>query len=241
MEIGMAQLRWLALGILWWGALAHAQDGGASADVSRTRLDKNKLSYAIGYQIGSQFANGEPEVDIPTLQKAIQDAYSKKQPSVSMQDMHDQLQRLDQEMHSKAVAEFKRIAEANARKSAEYMERNRQQPGVVQLPSGIQYTVLKKGEGTVSPKVTSQVTVNYRGMLVDGTEFDSTWAHGAPVSFAVDKVIRGWQYVIPLMHVGDRWKVVIPPNLAYGTSGALPRIGPNEALVFEIELLDVQQ
>lgn len=237
----MAQLRWLALGILWWGALAHAQDGGASADVSRTRLDKNKLSYAIGYQIGSQFANGEPEVDIPTLQKAIQDAYSKKQPSVSMQDMHDQLQRLDQEMHSKAVAEFKRIAEANARKSAEYMERNRQQPGVVQLPSGIQYTVLKKGEGTVSPKVTSQVTVNYRGMLVDGTEFDSTWAHGAPVSFAVDKVIRGWQYVIPLMHVGDRWKVVIPPNLAYGTSGALPRIGPNEALVFEIELLDVQQ
>ena len=237
----MAQLRWLALGILLWGALAHAQEGGASTDASRTRLDKTKLSYAIGYQIGSQFANGEPDVDIPTLQKAIQDAYSKKQPSVSMQDMHDQLQRLDQDMHSKAVAEFKRIAEANARKSADYMQRNRQQPGVVQLPSGIQYTVLKKGEGTVSPKVTSQVTVNYRGMLVDGTEFDSTWAHGAPVSFAVDKVIRGWQYVIPLMHVGDRWKVVIPPNLAYGTAGALPRIGPNEALVFEIELLDVQQ
>lgn len=237
----MAQLRWLALGILLWGALAHAQGGGASPDASRVRLDKSKLSYAIGYQIGSQFANGEPDVDIPMLQKAIQDAYSKKQPSVSMQDMHDQLQRLDQEMHSKAVAEFKRIAEANARKSAQYMERNRQQPGVVQLPSGIQYTVLKKGDGTVSPKVTSQVTVNYRGMLVDGTEFDSTWAHGAPVSFAVDKVIRGWQYVIPLMHAGDRWKVVIPPNLAYGTSGALPRIGPNEALVFEIELLDVQQ
>ena len=237
----MAQLRWLALGILLWGALAHAQEGGASTDASRTRLDKTKLSYAIGYQIGSQFANGEPDVDIPTLQKAIQDAYSKKQPSVSMQDMHDQLQRLDQDMHSKAVAEFKRIAEANARKSADYMQRNRQQPGVVQLPSGIQYTVLKKGEGTVSPKVTSQVTVNYRGMLVDGTEFYSTWAHGAPVSFAVDKVIRGWQYVIPLMHVGDRWKVVIPPNLAYGTAGALPRIGPNEALVFEIELLDVQQ
>jgi FKBP-type peptidyl-prolyl cis-trans isomerase FklB len=88
--------------------------------------------------------------------------------------------------------------------------------------------------------VSSTVTVNYRGMLVDGTEFDSTWAHGAPVSFTVDKVISGWQDVIPLMHVGDRWKVVIPPQLAYGETGALPRIGPNEALVFEIELLAIK-
>jgi FKBP-type peptidyl-prolyl cis-trans isomerase FklB len=84
------------------------------------------------------------------------------------------------------------------------------------------------------------VTVNYRGMLTDGTEFDSTWARGQPVSFAVNNVIRGWQDVIPRMHVGDRWKVVIPPQLAYGKHGALPRIGPNEALVFEIELLDIK-
>jgi FKBP-type peptidyl-prolyl cis-trans isomerase FklB len=100
--------------------------------------------------------------------------------------------------------------------------------------------VLKKGEGAASPGVDSLVTVNYRGMLIDGTEFDSTWAHGAPVSFTVDKVIRGWQYVIPRMHVGDRWKVVIPPQLAYGEHGALPRIGPNQALVFDIELLDIK-
>jgi FKBP-type peptidyl-prolyl cis-trans isomerase FklB len=78
-------------------------------------------------------------------------------------------------------------------------------------------------------------------MLIDGTEFDSTWAHGAPVSFTVDKVIPGWQDVIPRMRVGDRWKVVIPPQLAYGEEGALPRIGPNEALVFEIELLAINQ
>jgi FKBP-type peptidyl-prolyl cis-trans isomerase FklB len=241
MEIGMAQLRWLALGILLWGAAVHAQDSAASPDAASGKLDKNKLSYAIGYQIGSQFANGDPDIDIPTLQRAIQDAYSKKRPSVSMQDMHDQLQRLDQQMHSAAMAEFKRIAEANARKSADYMDRNRQQPGVIQLPSGIQYAVIKKGDGQASPTVTSMVTVNYRGMLVDGTEFDSTWARGAPVHFEVDKVIPGWQDVIPRMHVGDRWKVVIPPQLAYGAHGALPRIGPNEALVFEIELLDVRQ
>ena len=119
------------------------------------------------------------------------------------------------------------------------MAQNRQQPGVTQLPSGIQYQVLTKGEGKRSASVASSVTVNYRGMLPDGTEFDSTWAHGAPVTFKVSGVIPGWRDVIPRMHVGDRWKVVIPPSLAYGEHGALPRIGPNEALVFDIELLDI--
>jgi FKBP-type peptidyl-prolyl cis-trans isomerase FklB len=233
----MTHLRCGLLGaVLLLGGVAHAQ----SAVPTTTKPDKAKLSYAIGYQIGSQFADGKPDVEIPVLVRAIQDAYAKRHPSVSMQDMHQQLQRLDQQMHADALAEFKRVAAANARKSAQYMAQNRQRPGVVQLPSGIQYAVLSKGSGNASPTVSSTVTVNYRGMLVDGTEFDSTWAHGAPVSFTVDKVIRGWQDVIPRMHVGDRWKVVIPPQLAYGETGALPRIGPNEALVFEIELLAIK-
>jgi FKBP-type peptidyl-prolyl cis-trans isomerase FklB len=232
----MTHLRCGLLGAgLLLGGVTHAQSA-----VPTTKPDKAKLSYAIGYQIGSQFADGKPDVEIPVLVRAIQDAYARRHPSVSMQDMHQQLQRLDQQMHADALAEFKRVAAANARKSAQYMAQNRQRPGVVQLPSGIQYAVLSKGSGQVSPTVSSTVTVNYRGMLVDGTEFDSTWAHGAPVSFTVDKVIRGWQDVIPRMHVGDRWKVVIPPQLAYGETGALPRIGPNEALVFEIELLAIK-
>jgi len=202
--------------------------------------DRAKLSYAIGYQIGSQFADGKPDIDVAVLVRAIQDASARRKPDVSMQDMHQQLQRLDQQMRSEAQVEFRRVAAANAEKSTAFLARNRQQPGVVQLPSGIQYSVLSRGSGTVSPAVDSLVTVNYRGMLIDGTEFDSTWAHGAPVSFSVDKVIRGWQDVIPRMHVGDRWKVVIPPKLAYGEAGALPRIGPNEALVFEIELLAIK-
>nr|WP_211200106.1 FKBP-type peptidyl-prolyl cis-trans isomerase [Rhodanobacter sp. B2A1Ga4] len=223
--------------VLLLGGVAHAQ---SAVSTSAPKPDKAKLSYAIGYQIGSQFADGKPDVEIPVLVRAIQDAYAKRHPSVSMQEMHQQLQRLDQQMHADALAEFKRIATINARKSARYLTQNRQQPGVVQLPSGIQYAVLSTGSGKVSPTVSSTVTVNYRGMLVDGTEFDSTWARGAPVSFSVDKVIRGWQDVIPRMHVGDRWKVVIPPQLAYGETGALPRIGPNEALVFEIELLAIK-
>jgi FKBP-type peptidyl-prolyl cis-trans isomerase FklB len=234
----MTRLGGLALGMLLLAGAAHAQDH-AAASTSQVRLDKHKLSYAIGYQIGSQFAGGDPDVDLATVQKAMADAYAKRRPAVPMQDMHVQLERLEQQMHANAVAEFKRIAAANARKSADYMAQNRKRPGVVQLPSGIQYAVIESGKGKDSPTVTSTVTVNYRGMLVDGTEFDSSWAHGAPVTFQVNKVIRGWQDVIPRMHVGDRWKVVIPPQLAYGERGQLPRIGPNEALVFEIELLDI--
>ncbi|WP_017460892.1 FKBP-type peptidyl-prolyl cis-trans isomerase [Dyella ginsengisoli] len=230
----------------WAGLLAgfgligavHAQQAPKSP-APVPAIDKSKLSYAIGYQIGSQFADGQPAVDLPTLQRAIADAYAKRQPSVPTAEMRSQLRALDQQMHANAVAEFKRIADANERKSEQFMAHNRAQPGVVQLPSGVQYAVISKGDGGASPTVDSKVTVNYRGMLIDGTEFDSTWAHGQPASFTVKSVIPGWRDVIPRMHVGDRWKVVIPPRLAYGERGALPRIGPNEALVFDIQLLSV--
>jgi FKBP-type peptidyl-prolyl cis-trans isomerase FklB len=241
MEIRMLRLYGFALALLLVAPATQAQQGAAAPDKpTSVKLDKHKLSYAIGYRIGAQFADGEPAVDIATLERAIEDAYAKKQPTVSMQDMRDQLVGFGEHMHSQAVEEYQHIASENARKSTDFLSHNAHETGVVELPSGIQYTVLKTGGGTANPTISSTVTVNYRGSLIDGTEFDSTWAHGAPVSFRVDKVIRGWQYVIPLMHVGDHWKVVIPPQLAYGESGALPRIGPNEALVFDIELLDIK-
>ncbi len=232
--------RWPVLGILLLATAAHAQHRLAGGPAASVPLDKHKLSYAIGYRIGSQFADGDPDVDIATLQKAIQDAYAKRRPAVPMQEMQAQLESLGEHIHANNVAEFKRIAVANARKSADYMIHNAQQAGVVQLPSGVQYAVIKHGTGNASPSTASTVVMNYRGMLIDGTEFDSSWAHGAPVSYPVNQMIPGWQDVIPRMHVGDRWRVVIPPQLAYGERGELPRIGPNEALVFEIELLDVK-
>ncbi|TAL74618.1 MAG: FKBP-type peptidyl-prolyl cis-trans isomerase [Rhodanobacter sp.] len=236
--------RWCA--VLVCGLLAGplaAQEAPKTA--APAKLDKAKLSYAIGYQIGSQFVDrqgqaGIPDIDIATLQRAMLDAYNKRAPSVSMRAMQQQLQAFNQQLRSDAQNQFDQLAATNARKSAAFMARNAKQPGVIQLPSGIQYSVLKRGDGKASPLVTSTVVVNYRGMLIDGTEFDSTWAHGAPVSFTIDRVIPGWRDVIPHMHVGDRWKVVIPPQLAYGKEGALPRIGPNEALVFEIELLAIK-
>jgi FKBP-type peptidyl-prolyl cis-trans isomerase FklB len=241
----MANTRWLVSGFLLLSACAVQAQQGPVAPSPPTqqvpvKLDKHKLSYAIGYRIGTQFSEGDFPVDMAVLQKAIEDAYAKRPPAVSKEEMYQQLVSLGEHMHEQALAEYKRIAAENASKSAEFLTHNASLPGVVQLPSGIQYSVIKKGDGTVSPGIDSLVTVNYRGMLIDGTEFDSTWAHGAPVSFTVDRVIRGWQYVIPRMHVGDRWKVVIPPSLAYGEHGALPRIGPNQALVFDIELLDIK-
>ena len=106
--------------------------------------------------------------------------------------------------------------------------------------SGLIYHTITEGTGR-SPMATDTVKVHYRGTLLDGTEFDSSYAHGKPVTFTVNRVIPGWQEVIPRMHVGDKWKVVIPPSQAYGERGELPRIGPNEALVFDIELVDIKQ
>jgi FKBP-type peptidyl-prolyl cis-trans isomerase FklB len=244
-EKEMAYTRWLVSGlplIVAFAVQAQELPALSSAQTTSVKVDEYKLSYAIGYRIGRQLSNGElpADVDINVVLKGIQDAESKRAPAVPKIDMSEQLAGLDEQIHEKVVSEFNQIAADNARRSAQFMARNATRPGVIQLPSGIQYSVIKKGDGTVNPDDHSVVTINYRAMLTDGTEFDSTWAHGHPVSFTVSSVISGWRYVIPRMHVGDRWKVVVPPTLAFGHQGLLPRIGPNQALVFDLELLDVK-
>jgi FKBP-type peptidyl-prolyl cis-trans isomerase FklB len=241
----MAYTRWLVSGLPLIAAFAVQAQGRtapSSPQSAPVKADKYKLSYAIGYRVGWQLSSGElpAGVDINVVRKAMEDAYAKRAPAVPKEDMYEQLAGLGEQIHGNAVSEFNQIAVDNARKSAEFMTRNATQPGVVQLPSGIQYSVIKKGDGTVNPDDHSIVTINYRAMLIDGTEFDNTWAHGRPVSFTVGSVISGWRYVIPRMHVGDRWTVVVPPILAFGEQGLLPRIGPNQALVFDLELLDVK-
>lgn len=222
-------------------AVTALAQGPATAPASGApAIDKTKLSYAIGYQIGTQFANSaQPDVDIVVLVKALQDGYAKRSPGVPIDVMQQQLVNFDAKVQRDSVVEFRRVAAANAKRSTDFLARNRVRPGVTTLPSGIQYAVINKGSGAQA-RVTSTVVVNYRGALIDGTEFDSSYAHGKPVTFTVNRVIPGWQDVIPRMRVGDKWKVVIPPSLAYGERGELPRIGPNEALVFDLELIDVK-
>jgi FKBP-type peptidyl-prolyl cis-trans isomerase FklB len=213
--------------------------GFIAAPAHRTPLDRHKLSYAIGYRIGSRFADGHPQVDLPTLIQALRDAFGHRAPSVSMRDMRQQLVALDHKMRDDARAAFNRLARENARKSAAFLAANKSKPGVVTLPSGVQYQIERKGSGA-HPTQDSTVVVNYRGSLGNGMEFDSSYAHGHPVSYPVSKMLPGWRDVLPRMRVGAKWKVVIPPSQAYGEHGQLPRIGPNEVLVFEIELLAVK-
>lgn len=237
----MSPLRFLVIALPLLSGAALAQSAPTAPVSGAPAIDKTKLSYAIGYQIGTQFANSaQPDVDISVLVKALQDGYAKRAPGVPIDVMQQQLVNFDAKVQRDSTVEFRRVATANAQRSADFLARNRTRPGVVTLPSGIQYAVLAKGRGAQA-QMTSTVVVNYRGALIDGTEFDSSYAHGKPVTFTVNRVIAGWQDVIPRMRVGDKWKVVIPPALAYGERGELPRIGPNEALVFDIELVDIQQ
>ncbi len=240
-------LRWtLATATLLATSIAFAQSGSApatapaaSAPAPLTAADKNNLSYAIGFQIGNDFVERKMDIDINTVIKALQDGYAKRPPTVPEATMRDVLGRMQQKMMTEAKSEFDKAAATNKAASAKFMSDNRNKKGIVALPSGVQYRVIEDGSGK-SPTATSEVTVHYRGSLASGLEFDSSFARGEPVHVKVDSVIKGWQEVLPKMKIGDHWQVFVPPEDAYGDRGQPPRIGPNEALVFEIKLLDVK-
>jgi FKBP-type peptidyl-prolyl cis-trans isomerase FklB len=205
-----------------------------------TAADKPNLSYAIGYQIGSDFLDRKLDIDLNTVVRAIQDGYAKHKPTVSEEAMHDLLGRMQYQLYTKAKGEFEKLASENKAKSDKFLADNKAKKGIVVLPSGVQYRVIEDGTGTRHPTLSSEVTVHYRGSLMNGLEFDSSFARGEPVHFKVGDVIKGWQDVLPLMRVGDHWQIFVPPALAYGERGQPPRIGPNEALVFELKLIDIK-
>jgi len=205
-----------------------------------TAADKPNLSYAIGFQIGNDFVERKLDIDINTVIRAMQDGYGKRKPTVSEEQMHDLLTRMQYQMYTAAKGEFDKLAGANKAKAQQFLAENKTKKGIISLPSGMQYRVIEDGNGAKHPTAQSDVTVHYRGSLSNGLEFDSSFARGEPVHFKVGDVIKGWQEVLPLMRAGDHWQVFVPPDLAYGERGQPPRIGPNEALVFEIKLVDVK-
>lgn len=205
-----------------------------------TAADKPNLSYAIGYQIGSDFVERKLDIDLNAVIRAIQDGYAKRTPSVAADKMHDLLARMQYQMYTKAKSEFDKLAAENNAKSEKFLVENKSKTGIHVLPSGVQYRVIEDGTGSQHPTLNSEVTVHYRGSLMNGLEFDSSFARGKPVHFKVGDVIKGWQDVLPLMRVGDHWQIFVPPALAYGERGQPPRIGPNEALVFELKLIAIK-
>lgn len=211
-------------------AVAGAQSAAAPGD--------RKLSYALGYEAGRDLGQHGLQIDIAAVLRGVQDGYGEKKPAYSPQEMQAVIAGMQQRMVVNARVAFVKLASANLQKSQQFFAANGKKEGVITLPSGVQYKVLDKGDGDKSPTVDSMVTLQFRGAFLDGTVFDSTDDRGQPVKFPVDQMIRGWQQVITLMHVGDHWQVFIPPQMAYGERGQPPRIGPNEGLVFDIHLLD---
>jgi FKBP-type peptidyl-prolyl cis-trans isomerase FklB len=205
-----------------------------------TAADKPNLSYAVGYQIGNDFLERKIDVDLNQVIKAMQDGYAKKPPTVSEETMRDVLGRMQYQVYSQAKAEFDKVAGENKAKGQRFLAENKVKKGVVSLPSGVQYVVIEEGTGSKHPTLQSEVTVNFRSSLISGLELDSSFARGEPFKFKVSDVLKGWQEVLPLMKVGDYWRVYVPSELAYGERGDQRRVGPNEVMVFEIKLMDTK-
>ena len=196
--------------------------------------DAEKFSYAFGTRIIRSMMDQGAPLDADAFSMAVKDAMSGTTPRLSVEAMENAMHSAAQ----KAGEKKKAVAGENLAKGKAYLEKNKAKKGVITLPDGLQYEILAAGTGA-QPTADSTVKVHYTGKLIDGREFDSSKTEGKPVTFPVNGVIPGWTEVLQLMKTGARWMVTIPPELAYGASGSGPVIGPNETLVFEIELLDI--
>jgi len=196
---------------------------------------EQKFSYAIGFQVGSRVRQDSLPVDPGLVAIGVRDALSDANPRIAEEAMREAIVAYQQ----KRAQELGALAEQNKTTGQKFRDEFAGGKDVVKLESGVLYKVLKKGSGA-SPKAGDSVVAHYRGTLINGREFDSSYSRSEPETFAVADVIAGWQQVLPLMQVGAKWQVVIPPEQGYGMEGAGDVIGPNETLVFEIELLDVK-
>jgi len=199
----------------------------------------DRISYSVGYQVGGDFQRQGVALNPELMLKGVQDAMSGEKPLMTQPEMEKTLIDLKRKIVSIQQGRRKEAAEKNLAVGKKFLEENAKKEGVKTLPSGLQYKVIAKGSGK-PPGETDSVTVNYKGTLIDGTEFDSSYKRGKPATFRVDGVIAGWTEGLQLMKPGAKWQLFIPANLAYGERGAGSRIGPNSALVFEIELISVQ-
>lgn len=199
--------------------------------------EKGKLSYAVGWDIGEDIKRRGAEFDVESIIAAVRDSAAGKPSQVSSEEMTALLTALQQKVRQEQAAAFQKLAEENQVKSAEFLAANARKTGVVALPSGVQYRIIDEGEGA-RPGMESTVKVHYRGSKLTGLEFDSSFARGVPEEFTVNSVLRGWQEVLPLMKTGATWQVFVPPEMAFGARGN-PPVGPNEALTFDLKLVEI--
>lgn len=211
------------LGVLFLASLVNAQEKPV------LKNQKEKVSYIIGMDIGNNLKKQSVDADPNSLLRGIQDALSGAKPLLSKEEIQETM-----------VAFQKEMAEKQKQRGEAFLSENKKKEGIKTLPSGLQYKIIKAGTGK-KPKSNDTVTVNYRGTLIDGTEFDSSFRRGQPATFPVSGVIPGWTEAMQLMAEGAKWELFVPPNLAYGERGAGGLIGPNATLIFEVELISVQE
>lgn len=194
----------------------------------------DKLSYSLGLSIATNMkGQGFDTINIAVLSKAFNDVYKGATPLLNEQDANATIQAYMQKAQSEKGG--KNVAEGKA-----FLEANKSKPGVVTLPSGLQYLILKEGNGP-KPAATDKVTTHYHGTLIDGTVFDSSVDRGQPATFPVNGVIQGWIEALQLMPTGSKWRLFVPSNLAYGERGAGGSIGPNTTLIFDVELISIDK
>ena len=219
------------------GAAKTGTKTASAAPVLSTK--KDKVSYAIGADLGKKLKASSIDVDSAVLTRALKDVLTDGKPAMSDDEIRATLTDLSKDLQQKQVAAAKETSEKNRKSGEDFLAANKGKDGVVVLPSGLQYKILQAGSGP-KPTAADTVVCNYKGTLIDGKEFDSSFKRGQPATFPVGGVIKGWTEALQLMPVGSKWQLFIPPDLAYGDKQAGPDITPGSTLVFEVELVSIQ-
>ena len=231
------------------GTAAKAPTAKKPATASKTaapltlKTQKEKFSYALGMNTGKRMAEGLKKQSVPydpvLLTRGLKDALAGGKTLLTDEEAQAVMTDMQKEMHEKQQAQMQAAGAVNKKEGETFLAANKGKEGVVALPSGLQYKILKEGTGP-KPTASDSVVCNYRGTLINGTEFDSSYKRGQPATFPVGGVIKGWTEALQLMPVGSKWQLFIPSDMAYGERGAGADIGPDSTLIFEVELLSIE-
>jgi len=211
----------------------------AAEEVPVLKDQKEKASYALGVDLGNKLKAQSMELDADLVSRGLKDALAGKKTILNEEEIKLALSALQIELRTKAVEAAKKLGEKNKQEGEAFLAENKTKEGVVTLASGLQYKILKAGDGK-KPTADDTVGCHYRGTLIDGKEFDSSYKRNQPATFPLKRAIKGWSEALQLMPVGSKWQLFIPPELAYGEKGATSGIGPNATLIFEVELLSIK-
>lgn len=223
--------------VVTMSTLLVACGGAGESDKVELKSEMQKVSYSFGVDLGKRIGENM-ELDVAAFSAGVSDGIGGGETRMSEEDMMAALQSYQQKKMEEMQAETAEQAARNKEESDAFLKDNAAKEGVVSLESGLQYKVLEAGDGA-KPSADDVVEVHYRGTLIDGTEFDSSYARGESITFPVNGVIEGWTEALQLMPVGSKWQLFIPSDLAYGPGGTQGPIGPNQALVFDVELLGI--